>query len=324
MDYKDSVHIPNSDERVTPGWHDLDYTPTPFNKSIETEAVEGRETCFTGQLPRDWCTASQSAHGGWCTGLFLATSRKYFQTKHPDRSQNDPVHIHTQFLNPLTAGAIFVALRELKLGSRRSVIEITLQRSESSPIVAIALITMGDLSAKDMGPSIPTPPIKITDRRDCQRWTDALFYYTDPTSRECRTYTPKGGPSPLWSPVLGQHARDQWVKLDDEERQFDIPSVGFVVDMVIPTPLNYQKEALRGFMKYSFQTVSLALEFKRDPKGIEWLLSRISTDKISNGTYDMDIKVLDDTGDLVATCKHVCLMTPRSLLGKKGKAKAAL
>ena len=94
------------------------------------------------------------------------------------------------------------------------------------------IVTHGILSS-GTGHSIETPLFKVPDREtECQRWTDAFFYHTNPTSAQYRSYTPKGGPNPLWSPSVGQNARDMWVKLDDENDKLSLAHLGVIVDLV--------------------------------------------------------------------------------------------
>jgi hypothetical protein len=122
-------------------------------------------------------------------------------------------------------------MQDLKLGGKHSIIQVTLKSSSSSGPAIIALITLGNLGAK--GSSIPAPEMSFPDReRDCVRWADAMFYSLAPTSSKMRSYVRKGGPTPLWSPDLGQNKRDVWVKVDDDNDSFDFPHLGFVVDMV--------------------------------------------------------------------------------------------
>jgi hypothetical protein len=141
--------------------------------------------------------------------------------------------MHIQYLSPLPRGEYRIEIQDLKLGSKHSVIQVELRSSgpSSSGPSIIALITIGNLGAK--GHSIMPPPIHLPDReKDCVRWTDATFFNLSPTSSKMRSYVPIGGPSPLWSPAVGQNKRDMWVKVDDDNDSFDFPHLGFIADMV--------------------------------------------------------------------------------------------
>ena len=79
-----------------------------------------------------------------------------------------------------------------------------------------------------------------------------------------------------------------------------------------PLPLHYEKNALAGIMKWAFPTVCLSLDIKRDPEGEEWLLQRTVMTYCDNGRFELDVKLLDEQGRLVATSKHSCLILPRA------------
>jgi hypothetical protein len=122
------------------------------------------------------------------------------------------------------------------VGKRQAVVrvEVSAKGKEASPVCLVALLSQGNF-ATQAGPSIPTPPFLLPNRlAECQRWTDALFYRHNPPSTFIRTWTPTGGHNALWSPGLGQNARDQWVKLDKGETGFDIFSLAVICDLVSP------------------------------------------------------------------------------------------
>ena len=60
-----------------------------------------------------------------------------------------------------------------------------------------------------------------------------------------------------------------------------------------------------------YPTLCMAAEIKKDPKGAKFLLLKLVCRKISNGRFDTDVYVLDEEGDLLASCKHVCLINER-------------
>jgi hypothetical protein len=165
--------------------------------------------------------------------VIISTSTKYAATKHPSIDQPDVAHMHIQYFSPLLHGTFSVEIDDLKLGNKHSVIKVE-QKSSTSPTARpciIAIVTLGNLSTK--GHSITPPAVQLPDReRDCIRWTEATFFNLAPTSSKMRSYVPKGGPNPLWSPAVGQNKRDMWVKPDDDTDAFGFPHLGFLADMV--------------------------------------------------------------------------------------------
>ena len=62
--------------------------------------------------------------------------------------------------------------------------------------------------------------------------------------------------------------------------------------------------------KYWYPTVVLNVDFKKKlgVEGVEWLYSRVQAKRLRNGRLDLDIVVLDETGDVVALSNHVALV----------------
>jgi hypothetical protein len=97
--------------------------------------------------------------------------------------------------------------------STRTVLRVEISSSSStsnpSAIYLVALLTQGNYAA-ETGPSISTSRFSLSDRKpQCQRWTVACFYSTNPNATFIRMYTPTGGYTALWSPFLGQNTRNQ-------------------------------------------------------------------------------------------------------------------
>ena len=64
-------------------------------------------------------------------------------------------------------------------------------------------------------------------------------------------------------------------------------------------------------MKWAFPTICLSLDIKRDPEGEEWLLQRIVMNECENGRMELDVKIIDEKGRVVAVSKHAALVLPR-------------
>lgn len=175
--------------------------------------------------------------------MITSTSRKYSASKHSGLSQPDVVHMHIQYLSPLPHGPFRVNIQDQKLGSKHSVIQVELKSSKpsTSGLSIIALVTLGNLATK--GHSILALNISLPDREtDCVRWTDAKFFNSSPTSSKMRSFVRKGGPSPLWSPEVGQNKRDMWVKIDDDNDKFELSHLGFLADMVSGRPMCFLRQ----------------------------------------------------------------------------------
>ncbi|KAL2010090.1 hypothetical protein VTN00DRAFT_5897 [Thermoascus crustaceus] len=75
--------------------------------------------------------------------------------------------------------------------------------------------------------------------------------------------------------------------------------------------------------KYWYPTVSLNVDFKKrlPAQGVEWLYSRVHTKVLCDGRTDLDVVVLDETGDVVALSTQVGLVVSagRNVAGRRVK-----
>lgn len=75
--------------------------------------------------------------------------------------------------------------------------------------------------------------------------------------------------------------------------------------------------------KYWYPTVSLNVDFKKrlPAQGVEWLYSRVHTKVLRDGRTDLDVVVLDETGDVVALSTQVGLVVSagRNVAGRRVK-----
>jgi acyl-CoA thioesterase len=77
--------------------------------------------------------------------------------------------------------------------------------------------------------------------------------------------------------------------------------------------------------KWAFVTICLSLDIRRDPKGEEWLLQRTTMNECKDGRFDQEVKLYAESGELVASSTHSCLMIARnSKAGSKDLKKGAV
>jgi hypothetical protein len=58
-------HLPNSHPKVTPGWTELGYERTSFDKAIALQAVDGQKGVYSGFGPLDWCAPRMLPSGSY-------------------------------------------------------------------------------------------------------------------------------------------------------------------------------------------------------------------------------------------------------------------
>ena len=79
--------------------------------------------------------------------------------------------------------------------------------------------------------------------------------------------------------------------------------------------------------QFWYPTVLLNMEVKKalPSEGVEWLFSRVSAKQIHNGRMDIELVVLDESGEIVVLSNHVALIVPaeRNMTrSSKGTAKS--
>ena len=78
--------------------------------------------------------------------------------------------------------------------------------------------------------------------------------------------------------------------------------------------------------KFWYPTILLNLDVKKalPAEGVEFLFVRVRAKQIKNGRMDLDVTILDESGDLVALSTHVALVlgSERNMKRSGGKEKS--
>jgi len=70
------------------------------------------------------------------------------------------------------------------------------------------------------------------------------------------------------------------------------------------------KDDSRRWSKYWYPTVVMNVDVKKalPEEGVRWLFCRSMAKQIKNGRLDLEVVVLDSSGELIALSHHVCLV----------------
>lgn len=257
--------------------------------------------------------------------------------------QKDVLNAHFQYLTRTETGPAVIIIENIKLGRQLSTIHATLYQHALLPEAPwispgstrkeiAAYLTMTDLT-KEQGVSLPTafslqhpvaaPPrpdfAALRDDRD-PHWARFEFPSRSPLAyarclRNCVYYDPREQPNKM---VI-----DKWIRLATGEN-ITAAALGYVADCwpyVVeaqrPSPREAAAMKQRGEAipfapdaRFWYPTVVLNLEVKKAlPKeGVEWLHLRVQAKQIKNGRLDLEVLLLDESGDLVAISNHVNLV----------------
>lgn len=256
-----NAHLPNSHPDVTPGWQPTSPPPVKFLEAINTIPVQGFNGCrFSGFVPAFWCSngkndvfavrtlafteinqASQlagrmlAAHGGFCAATLLGAAQNYFMAKQESNVRPAPSHLHIEYLCPMPQGPFHIVVKPMHAGNRSVSLQAELisPHTEQAILYATALIRLGYQQDGRRSDEIQPPIPRLPDRvAECDRWSSAFCYAVNPPISSVRFFCPNDGSTLFWSPSFGgQHARDQWAKLDDGG-MFQVEHIPLLVDLV--------------------------------------------------------------------------------------------
>ena len=253
--------------------------------------------------------------------------------------QKDVLNCHLEFLRRTTPGLAVFTVQDIKIGSRISNLHITLSQGEDVNHLqdeALGYFTMSNF-AKEEGQSLETGwqllprPLPI-DLKQCEEigqddnwhWMSKLAF---PEFRKATQHIKMHLMKPDRIPNHHQAGKvDQWVRLCPQEQpgKWTNDSLGFAVDMfpqvvevILDGGMTHLQRGLHGektgqqpIARGWYPTLSLNLDVKKGlpDQGVEWLFVRMQAKRIRNGRMDLDIYVLDEAGDLVASSTHQSLV----------------
>jgi hypothetical protein len=275
------------------------------------------------------------------TTVFLRVAALHFATTLKAQNQPHTITIHLDFLRRTQAGPATFVVKEVKLGRQLSVLHIMLSQEGRDEV--FATLNQGNMDT-ETGISLTTdwslyPRPEPVDLDRLARGTDENWYTQEemPHTKfraavtKFQFHFPRRGPP-------RKNLSDEWLQLADGSRWTN-ENLGFISDMwpmVIDqysqgeSPYDYQKalDAAKEGRKvprgnastHWYPTVTLSLDIKKSlpPEGVGFLFARVQAKKIQNGRLDLEVVILDPTGDVVALSHHVVLVlsAARNLAGR--------
>ncbi|RDL34629.1 Uncharacterized protein BP5553_07757 [Venustampulla echinocandica] len=259
-----------------------------------------------------WCIGTVP-HGGYVTSIFQRVASTHFNTTLAAQNQPHTITLHLDFLRRTQAGPALFTVRDIKLGRQASVIHVTLTQAGREEIVGY--ITNSNMHT-ETGVSLPTSwslnpaPLPVSFdlllRDQDKNWfhlPEMPFAPFRKATQRMEFYLPR-----QVEPI--RRNSDQWVTLKGGEKWTN-ESLGFVCDMWI-TPvetLSATQQDVAKRVPMWYPTVLLNLDIKKllPEGGAEWLFVRVETKQVKNGRMDLEVVILDETGDIVALSHHVAL-----------------
>ncbi|PYH81915.1 hypothetical protein BO82DRAFT_414880 [Aspergillus uvarum CBS 121591] len=298
-----------------------------------------RQGAYLADLSWEW-SVGHVPNGGYTAAIFYRVAATHFQTTQPNRHNGcaRPIAMQLSYFRRCQVGPATFLVDDIKLGTRISVIHVTLIQADR-PVVA-GYLTISD-SVSDTGISMATnwsigspvrrgalpmvswPPSDMNDIN----WRKVVV--ANPAFRRAATrvelyqVSERGDqistPRP---PGVGQWARLRpgGQQEPDSNAEWTMESVSFLCD-ILPTALgpleHWVHQKYKGDENVAgppgplwFPTLALNIDFKtcaRTDLG-EWLYSHIHIKSVHNGRLDVEVVVVDAEGNLVAVATQMALI----------------
>jgi Thioesterase-like superfamily len=242
---------------------------------------------------------------------------------------------------------ITISQRNGKNGSNRDNVQGYITMSNLSTESGLTLPTSFSLHPPALPANLPHLLTHSTDEEWMLQPTGLSFPKFRKAANNIRVYLPHPD----------RHSRtrngylDEWVRFHPEGRRgrWTNDALGYVVDMfpqIVEEYLDAQEQnkilseeeekkdeevktgsapqARPKSARFWYPTLVLNLDVKKalpQPDGVEWLFVRVGAKVIRNGRMDLEILVLDESGEVVAISTHAGLImgTERNMAGRERK-----
>jgi len=256
-------------------------------------------------------------------------AKTHFSTTLAGQNQPHTIALHLEFVKRTQVGPATFTVKQVKLGRQTSTVHISLAQDGREEVVGY--FTNTNLNT-EQGVTFPTgwtlhPSTPAVDLKKLKDGSDPLwgehtgmpFPEFRKASNRVRFFYPRNGHAM-------KSLKDEWVCFSDGSR-FTQESLGLICDMWPQIVESYthkkdpydldaplEPERLDNSKIFWYPTVLLNLDVKKalPPEGVEWLFARVQAKQIKNGRLDLEVIILDETGDVVALSHHVVMVLPAS------------
>jgi acyl-coenzyme A thioesterase PaaI-like protein len=310
-------------------------TQLPSNMAFEAAtAVRQKDShTYTATFSGEWVIGSVP-HGGYVTSIFQTVASQHFRTTLSSQNQPHLLALHLEFLRRTDVGPATFVVRDVKLGRQMSIIHVTLSQGAREEIVGY--ITHSNLSV-EKGVSFDTHWLSRSDlggvdTSSLENGTNNVWLEKQPwpmaefrkAANHFRTWMPRRGQTV-------QSGYDFWSCPAEAGARWKNDSLGYLVDCfpqllesylqegvdpyslkmdVDPEMRVRSKELSKKAGNFWYPTVLLNIDVKKalPEEGERFLFTRVRAKQIRNGRYDLEVVIVDPSGDLVALSHHVCLV----------------
>lgn len=293
----------------------------------------------------------------------MLVASKHMQTTHTKGHQKHVINLHLEFVRKTEIGTAIFTIRDVKIGARISNLHITLSQKDEASDKMVAKVeghvTMTNMNVEEgatfaTGHKVLPEPLPVNlanlaqekDANYVRRGRDPVAHIRRASKHiQMNLSRPEKRPANFPKAMI-----DQWVRFCPRGKvgKSTNDAMGFVVDIfpqIIEQYVNddlerailgrdLSQEEIKNVLEqrsgsrqaFWYPTLNLNLDVKKalPEAGVEWLFVRVQATKIQNGRFDLQIIVLDEQGDVVATSSHASLAVDISRnTGKSKKPKSS-
>lgn len=292
---------------------------------LETVVLDRVSESYTRRL--DIGLPKTVPNGGYVASVMLSAAKAHFNGPLEYLHQPDVIIIHLEYVRRTSPGPAIIKIRSVKLGSAISIIHLSLSQGSRNEVEGYTAHT--NLSAQN-GLTLPvasslSPHPLPANLKDLAETGEDQNWALDPrppfiefrhAAQHLAFYHPRHGQigphNNFPKPILG--VVDQWIQFcpGGVSESFTTESLGFVVDMfplIVEQFFNHDGQSPRRQTRW-YPTMIMNLDIKKafPLEGFRWLFVRARATQILKGKMDLQVTVLDETGDLVALASHVNLI----------------
>ncbi|KAL1304862.1 hypothetical protein AAFC00_003786 [Neodothiora populina] len=282
--------------------------------SEDTKVEATSSHTYSANFPPQWCVGSVP-NGGFVATAIQKVVLLHFSTTLKQQNQPHTLAMHITFLRRTQTGPANFTVKHVKIGRANSTVHVTLSQAGREEVVAY--ITNTNLATEN-GLSYPTnwslhpapspmpESFEMLDQGRDSMWFERAAPFSDfrKAAKNIRLFHPRAGQA--YHSII-----DQWMTLTSGEHWTN-DMLGLVVDIFPQIIESYKTDWTDGFNWYP--TVLLNLDVKKllPDDGVKWLFLRTRAKVIKGGRYDLEVTVMDQAGDLVASSNHVVMIVESS------------
>ncbi|KAK6333952.1 hypothetical protein TWF696_002464 [Orbilia brochopaga] len=311
-------------------------TVPTFLEAIAVQQLTSHK--YSGHLSKAYCIGSVP-NGGYVSAVILRAASAHMTITHSRISppQHHAISFHAMFMIKTNAGPVELNVTDTKIGRSYSVLHVELVQEGMKCVNAY--VTMANID-HESGPTFashwakPEPDLvgkenldKLLTPEGVPGWYQRPRPYADfrEVSKRTKFFTKTADSTP--------GVVTSWVTFDNPDEMITNEAVALIADLFVgvveqldPDAWSEDSGKTSPTSKYWYPTLSLCLDIKKAlPKeGVKWVYTKVQSQQIKNGRWDLQVVLLDQDGELLATGSQVALMVDAARNTKpRGKRETA-